>query len=226
MAIQLDKFNISTPECSNGVAKTYWWPNFPNNTYFNFTRDSAGNIDAANFWAPRDGCATPSVSRTRTELREAIVGEQDEYNWTPGDGTDLLRAALTLQQVVTGGKVMIGQIHLVDRSTPAMKILWDNGNIRMLYRPSVGGTESSVTVAAIPLNQRFTYSVNVNSSLVCSLWIGLGTQKWNKTFQMSSGYRSELAYFKAGVYNQIDRLDTTPGSDGSRATFWKVEVEH
>lgn len=73
------------------------------------------------FWTPVTGTRTENAVYPRSELRETYADGRLR-NWTYPDADNFLRATLTVNQVPSTGKVVIGQIHAYDSQKPLIKL--------------------------------------------------------------------------------------------------------
>lgn len=158
-----------------------------------------------------------------------------------------LEATLAVNRVsVTGdekqvGRVIIGQIHATDDEP-----------IRLYYRKHPNNEKGSIYFAheinggddvwiniigsrshtledpedGIRLNERFSYKITVENSVLFVTLIRAGKPNITKSLDMSqSGYNSnnQYMYFKAGVYNQNNSGDPR---DYVQATFYHLDNQH
>ncbi|GAB3484478.1 polysaccharide lyase family 7 protein [Azotobacter salinestris] len=222
--IDLSCFNLVTPEVtSDGEAVTYWPSNLPSNEYFSIL-DNGENA----LWAPTKGATTENSEKTRTEFREIVPGGTTLKNWKLGQYSEqYLRAALTLQQVTPNGRVCIGQIHVKDNNRPPIKLVWNNGKLRLMYRITYNQeADVGVTVLdSVPIGECFTYSIHVAPDGNVTVIVGHGTRSGTKTVQLDSSWKDKLLYFKAGLYNQEEATSLTLPTDGSRGVMYTLEVK-
>lgn len=227
--VDVSMFNITTPAVDeDGDAVTYWPDNFPNDQYFSF----AGNGDLL-LWAPTKGATSNFSSKTRCEFREIVpIDPQNpqyvQKNWQVGEFADqFLRAALTLEQVNEVGRVFIAQIHGKDTLYPPFKLLFDNGAIKAKFRTTFDELydESTTILTNVSLNSRFSYSIHVGDAGEVSVNVAQGTNTGSCLLEFDSSYQGKLLYFKAGLYNAETATTETLETEGSRATFHKLEIE-
>ena len=234
--IRLDLLNLTTPEpkfLGSDDCITYAPGNFPQNEYF-----SVESNEDIKIWAPTKGASTISTSRTRTELRE-VTALNRTYNWFYGDFSDhWLRAAMTVVQVPKCGETVIGQIHVKGSTRPPVKLSFDKtvngiGQLTVGFRKAFDQANpvDFVLMKDIPVGTRFTYNIHVTRSgkviFSSSFTDKAGVRhegKLDLVFEPSWG--TQALYFKAGVYNQEDPIDTTTPDEGSRAIFHKLEISH
>jgi len=177
------------------------------------------------FWAPVNGTATSNASYPRSELRETFA-DGKLRNWTYPSADHFLRAALSVSQTPSTGKLVIGQIHADKLSTPLLKLEYQyktktaSGNIVAKVRLAPEAPIQVVTLASgIPLNQRFTYVLHLTPK--GTLAINLNGVKWST--RLDSAWASKPLYFKAGVYTQDN---TGYETEAGAARFDKLSIEH
>ena len=73
------------------------------------------------FWTPVTGSRTENAIYPRSELRETYADGRLR-NWTYPEADNFLRATLTVNQVPSSGKIVIGQIHAYDSQKPLIKL--------------------------------------------------------------------------------------------------------
>lgn len=189
----------------------------------NYFKSSSGVIF---FWAPVTGTTTANASYPRSELRETFIDGQLR-NWTYPSADNFLRASLTVDKVPSTGKIVIGQIHAYQSTSPMLKLEYQysttakTGKIVAKVRNKPGDTPIQVVTVAqgVPLSQRFTYSIHLTPSGTLS--VNANNYKWST--KLDSTWAPKPLYFKAGVYTQ-DNSGTD--SEGGMANFYKLEVEH
>lgn len=177
------------------------------------------------FVSPVTGATTKNAKYARSELRETKRnGELN--NWTYPKAHHYLRAGLTMTQVPSVGKVVIGQIHAKDDNKPMLKVEYQykhdksTGNVVAKVRTTPGGEEVVHTlVQNVPLKQRMTYSIGLSSGGTLSVWVN----KANWSGKLNSAWAKKPLYFKAGVYAQDN---SGPSTEAGAATFDKLEIEH
>lgn len=199
---------ITTPQLINGYQDGYFRSG---NTLF--------------FWAPVTGSTTDNAKYPRTELRETKADGR-QYNWTYPQADNFLRAALTVNQVPSTGKIVIGQIHCSQSTEPLLKVEYQykeklkTGNIVAKLRRSPDAEIEVITVAqGVPMNQRFSYSIHLTPA--GNLTVNAFDSAWN--VKLDSGWSTKLLYFKAGVYTQDN---TGYPTEGGAATFYKLTIAH
>lgn len=224
--IQTSKFNLQTPVAdSNGNLITYWPGNFPSNQYHSVLGN--GNLS---LFASTLGDTSENSNRTRTEFREIIEGTQNLRNWKYGDyAHQFLRAAFTLSQVTPNGKVVVGQIHVKDNNRPPLKLLWDNGKVRVKFRPTYN-QELDVNytlVEGLALTTRINYSVHVVDDGHVSINLSAGGVAVTPlVLELDTTFADKLLYFKAGLYNQEDPDPLIhTATDGTAGVFDKLETD-
>jgi hypothetical protein len=177
------------------------------------------------FWSPVNGTTTETATYPRSELRETY-SDGSLRNWTYPSADHYLRAALSISQVPSTGKLVIGQIHAYKSSMPLLKLEYQyktssaSGNIVAKVRLTPEAPIQVMTLASgITLNQRFTYTLHLTPK--GTLAINLNGIKWST--RVDSSWASKPLYFKAGVYTQDNSgYETEAGA----ARFDKLSIEH
>lgn len=177
------------------------------------------------FWSPVNGTTTESAKYPRSELRETYA-DGSLRNWTYPGADHFLRAALSVSQVPSTGKIVIGQIHAYKSSMPLLKLEYQyktntaSGNIVAKVRLNPEAEIQTVTLATgIALSQRFTYVVHLTPK--GTLAINLNVSKWST--RLHSSWAQKPLYFKAGVYTQDN---TGYETEAGAARFDKLLIEH
>lgn len=183
------------------------------------------------FWAPVNGTTTENSIYPRSELRETYA-DGALRNWTYPEADNYLRAALTVNQVPSTGRIVICQIHTYKSTQPLFMLEYQyktstaTGNIVAKVRMSPGAPIQAISIASgIPLDQRFTYNVHLTPAGTLSITINssLYESPFNWKARMDSSWAPKALYFKAGVYT----LDNTGyETEAGRATFYKLGIEH
>ncbi|GAB7529715.1 polysaccharide lyase family 7 protein [Pseudomonas sp. 3A(2025)] len=181
--------------------------------------------DTLFFWAPVTGATTSNAKYPRTELRETTADGR-AYNWTYPHADHLLRAALTVNQVPSNGKLVIGQIHSYQSTEPLLKVeyqykerLQSGAIVAKLRRSPSAGIEVITVAEGVPLNQRFNYTITLTAT--GDLTVNAYEHAWN--VRLDQAWSSKLLYFKAGVYVQDN---TGYASEGGAATFYQLSIRH
>ncbi|GFM49423.1 polysaccharide lyase family 7 protein [Pseudomonas capsici] len=177
------------------------------------------------FWAPVTGSTTENAKYPRTELRETTADGR-AHNWAYSSADNFLRAALTVNQVPSTGKIVIGQIHCYGSTEPLLKVEYQykeklqTGNIVAKFRRSPDAEIEVIMIAqGVPLNERFSYSIHLTPA--GSLTVNAYDHVWNAS--LDSAWSTKLFYFKAGVYTQ-DNTGYT--NEGGAATFYQLTIAH
>ena len=177
------------------------------------------------FWSPVNGTTTESASYPRSELRETYA-DGSLRNWTYPGADHFLRAALSVSQVPSTGKIVIGQIHAHKSSMPLLKLEYQyktktaSGNIVAKVRMTPNAEIQTVTVASgIALNQAFSYAINLKPD--GTLAIQLDRTSWST--RLDSSWAAKQLYFKAGVYTQDN---TGYETEAGAARFDQLSIEH
>ncbi|WP_122316667.1 polysaccharide lyase family 7 protein [Pseudomonas cichorii] len=177
------------------------------------------------FWAPVTGSTTENAKYPRSELRETTADGRAN-NWSYPKADNFLRASLTVNQVPSNGKIVIGQIHCYGSNEPLLKVEYQykeklqSGNIVAKLRRSPDAEIEVIIIAqGVPLNQRFDYNINLTPT--GNLSVTAFDSIWNVTLDPT--WSTKLFYFKAGVYTQDNTGYTT---EGGAATFYKLTIAH
>jgi hypothetical protein len=178
------------------------------------------------FWAPVTGSKTVSAIYPRSELRETNA-DGSVRNWAYPSADNFLRAALTVNQVPSNGKIVIGQIHVYGSNEPLLKLEYQykekkaSGNLVVKIRTAPDqGDPTVLTIAEnVPLNQRFAYSIHLSPT--GNLSITAADYNWQAT--ISPAWQNKQLYFKAGVYTQDN---TGYNTEGGMVTFYKLNIAH
>lgn len=191
-------------------------------------RDSYFHADSGTlfFWAPVTGSVTKSAKFPRSELRETFPDGR-VHNWKYPDADNLLRASLTVNQVPSSGKVVIGQIHQYGSNEPLLKVEYQYkdakrlGNIVAKLRPTPDQDEPMVIIIAsgVPMATRFTYTIHLTPG--GQLLVNAASAQWS--YKLDPGWKTKDLYFKAGVYTQDN---TGYATEGGQVTFYKLTAEH
>lgn len=189
-----------------------------------------------------------SISHKGVTKNNWVFGSAPQSEIDAAGGYDgKMTATLAINNVTstgsTGqvGRVVIGQIHanhdepirLYYRKLPNNT----NGSIYYAHEPRHGdeqwveliGSKSSSAnnpVDGIPLNQKFTYSIEVVENLLTVIISQQGKEDIVSTTDMTySGYNEvgQYMYFKAGIYTQNKTGDA---KDYDQVTFYKLETSH
>jgi hypothetical protein len=178
------------------------------------------------FWTPVTGSRTPNAKYPRTELRESYANGSLR-NWYYPAAYNKLRAILSINQVPSNGRIVVGQIHLSNSTKPLLKLEYQYlgkdklgrlvAKIRRLPEDPLPFTV--VLREGVALDQRFSYNIHLTPSGTLSIrsltghWVG----------QLDSSWKPKPMYFKAGVYAQDN---TGYVNEGGRATFYHLKVSH
>jgi hypothetical protein len=185
-----------------------------------FYRTAAG----VEFWAPVTGTTTKGSTYPRSELRETY-SDGELRNWYYKDAMNELSAELTVKQMPSQGRIVIGQIHSKDSSKPFLKILYKQvsgtGYVYLELRKKPGDSKSPtvMTYKGMPLDTPFKYEIDLakNGELRVDINGLVHTSK------IDSSWAKKRLYFKAGVYT-LDNKGAS--SEGGRAEFHKLWVSH
>jgi hypothetical protein len=183
------------------------------------------------FWAPVDGTTTKNAKYPRSELRETYA-DGKLRNWKYQDASyNNLRATLSVSQVPSTGKIVIGQIHNVEGTDPPIKLQYEystsakTGSIAAIYRLKPGITTSkAIVLRNVPLDAAFSYTITLTKGGTLAVYAKTPTTetvKWS--VKLDSSWSAQTMYFKAGNYVQDNTGDNT---EAGRVSFTKLLVEH
>ncbi|WP_263263279.1 polysaccharide lyase family 7 protein [Pseudomonas sp. RIT-PI-S] len=178
------------------------------------------------FWAPVTGSVTKSAKFPRSELRETYP-DGSVHNWKFTNADNFLRASLSVNQVPSSGKVVIGQIHQFGSNEPLLKVEYQYkdatrlGNIVAKLRPTPDQDEPTVIniASGVPLSTRFTYTIHLTPGGL--LLVSAANAQWN--YKLDPAWKTKDLYFKAGVYTQDN---TGYATEGGQVTFYRLVAEH
>ncbi|MCD9113931.1 MULTISPECIES: polysaccharide lyase family 7 protein [Pseudomonas] len=178
------------------------------------------------FWAPVTGATTANAIYPRSELRETY-SNGTLRNWLYSAADNKLAATLAVSQVPSSGKVVIGQIHTKDSTSPLVKLEYQyktyssTGNIvaKVRMRPDDESGQVITIATGIKLNQSFSYLIHLSPAGVLTI-NGAGYQ-WSSP--ISSTWSDKPLYFKAGVYVQDN---TGYPTEGGTVTFSLLDIDH
>ncbi|MCM2463548.1 polysaccharide lyase family 7 protein [Pseudomonas sp. CG7] len=219
--IDLATWNLSIPEgAPPATIETSQLVQGFKNQYFN---SETGTVF---FWAPVTGSTTANAIYPRSELRET-TSDGTLRNWLYPSADNTLRATVTVNQVPSTGKIVIGQIHTKDSTSPMVKLEYQyktyssTGNIvaKVRLRPD-DATGQVITIATgVTLNRSFSYMIHLSPK--GALGITAAGYNWRTTVDPS--WKVKPLYFKAGVYVQDNTGYVT---EGGKVTFSLLEIKH
>jgi hypothetical protein len=208
---------ITTDRLSNGYESQY------------FRRNSDGSIS---LWVPVNGSHTEDARYPRTELRETQADGTLSF-WYQSSADNYLSAVLSVEQVPSEGKVVIGQIHSKDQpgsyNDPLLKLqyhyLRGNGRIEALLRKRPGDSEveNIVLVENVDLGERFGYDLRITPSGKLGITVTSKGDDGGLYRELSGYWAPQLLYFKAGAYIQDNY---GPDNEGGRVTFYWLNALH
>ncbi|MBT2342410.1 MULTISPECIES: polysaccharide lyase family 7 protein [Pseudomonas] len=219
--IDLSTWNLSIPEGSPAV--TIDTPSLAQGFKDQYFHADTGTLF---FWAPVTGSKTANAIYPRSELRETYSSGAAR-NWLYSAADNKLSATLTVNQVPSTGKVVIGQIHTKDSTSPLIKLEYQyktktsTGNIVAKVRMHPEDADGQVIIVAtgIKLNQPFSYLIHLDKAGVLTV-NGAGYQ-WSSA--LNTAWANKQLYFKAGVYVQDNTGYVT---EGGQVTFSLLNIAH
>ncbi|MGW8461702.1 polysaccharide lyase family 7 protein [Pseudomonas sp. CLCA07] len=219
--IDLATWNLSIPEGSPPA--TIETPRLAQGFKDQYFSSEAATLS---FWAPVTGSRTANAIYPRTELRETY-SDGTLRNWQYSAADNILRASLTVNQVPSTGKIVIGQIHNKDSNSPMVKLEYQyktstsTGNIVVKVRMRPDDEEGQVITIAtgVPLDRNFSYQIHLSPK--GALGISAAGYNWRTTIDPS--WKTKPLYFKAGAYVQDN---TGYPTEGGKVTFKMLEIQH
>jgi hypothetical protein len=178
---------------------------------------------AVRFTAPTQGASSKSTKRTRCEWKEP------EYWALASAARHWSRQEITLEKVNSAQKVVIGQIHVKDATTPPLKVFWNKGKITIGFRRSFASPDIVNTVIhnSVPLGATFKLSIGVTSNGSVSINVLCnGVPSIKLSWKLDDTWQDQVLQFHGGLYNQIDYADDTPAEDGSVTVISELTVTH
>lgn len=173
--------------------------------------------------APTLGASSKSTKRTRCEWKENgywLLSSADRH-WN--------RQEMTITKVNSAKKVVIGQIHVKDATTPPLKVFWNKGQIIAGFRESfdIPTIANYIVHPDIPLDTKFKLNIGVTRNGNLQINISCkGTLFQPFVLQMGKSWQSKFLQFHGGLYNQIDYSENTPVDDGSVSILHVLDVTH
>lgn len=219
--IDLATWNLSIPEGSPPA--TIETPRLAQGFKDKYFSSEAATLS---FWAPVTGSRTANAIYPRSELRETY-SDGTLRNWQYSAADNILRASLTVNQVPSTGKIVIGQIHNKDSNSPMVKLEYQyktsasTGNIVAKVRMRPDDEEGQVITIAtgVPLDRNFSYQIHLSPK--GALGISAAGNNWRTTIDPS--WKTKPLYFKAGAYVQDN---TGYPTEGGKVTFRMLEIQH
>ena len=184
-----------------------------------FQPNADGSID---FAAPVTGLHSPGSDDPRSELRQ-MNADGSLASWHVGEYVQTLSAALTVTQVPSSGRIVIGQIHADDEGPVLVLLEWrgDQGQPGSLYlsirsHPDDPG-RPTVLASNVPWGSLVTYRINVSLDGVLTV-IGNGNVA---VVPLDPAWNVEGQYFKAGTYVLDHEGDA---GEGGAARFYGINI--
>lgn len=219
--IDLATWNLSIPEGSPPA--TIETPRLAQGFKGQYFNSEAATLS---FWAPVTGSRTANAIYPRSELRETY-SDGTLRNWQYSAADNILRASLTVNQVPSTGKIVIGQIHNKDSNSPMVKLEYQyktsssTGNIvvKVRMRPDDEVGQVITIATGVPLDRNFSYQIHLSPK--GALGISAAGYNWRTTIDPS--WKTKPLYFKAGAYVQDN---TGYPTEGGKVTFKMLEIQH
>ncbi len=200
-------FEVDPPFVANFSSPPYFQPN------------ADGSID---FAAPVTGLHSPGSDDPRSELRQ-MNADGSLASWHVREYAQTLSAALTVTQVPSSGRIVIGQIHADDEGPVLVLLEWrgDQGQPGSLYlsirsHPDDPG-RPTVLASNVPWGSLVTYRINVSLDGILTV-TGNGNIA---VVPLDPAWNVEGQYFKAGTYVLDHEGDA---SEGGAARFYGINI--
>jgi len=190
--------------------------------------------DRVSFWVPVTGSHTRNSRYPRSELRETWA-DGTLRNWYHRDADNQLNAVLTVNQVPSRNKVVIGQIHSVNRpgdvGEPLVKLQYhfrpelNSGRIEALVRkhPDDDKVQNIALVNDVTLDERFAYRLRLTASGRLGITVYSDDDNGAYYRQIASSWSHQQLFFKAGAYAQDN---SGSSAEGGRTTFYHINAVH
>lgn len=176
-------------------------------------------------WAPVTGSRSENAIYPRTELRETYPSGVVR-NWNYSQADNYLRASLSVNQVPSTGKIVIGQIHSYGSTEPLIKLEYQykektrTGNLVIKFRVTPTSEPEVIQLATgVTLNEVFSYTLHLSPT--GEMVVNARDMQW--AAKLAAAWSTKLLYFKAGVYVQDN---TGYATEGGAATFYKLQIAH
>jgi len=190
--------------------------------YTNALFFNTGLDGAMVFWSPVTGGVTGEANYPRSELREMLVPDNENVNWS-GYGTNILNAQCRVTEIPSSKMVIIGQIHgFTGNALPLVKLQFNDSWVEALVKNSPNAdSETTFLFGNIGLSNLITYQIKLENGLL-SMTVN-GSNRTVNVFQTDPAWANQAFFFKAGSYCQDN---TGPATEGSRVAFYQLSVSH
>nr|WP_298143193.1 polysaccharide lyase family 7 protein [uncultured Pseudomonas sp.] len=227
--LDLTTWNLSIPtDSSPTTIETARLNNNYQSQYFR--RHADGSVS---FWVPVNGSHTADARYPRSELRETQTDGNLSF-WYHASADSYLSAVLSVDQVPSKHKIIIGQVHSNDQAgsdnDPLLKLQYHYlrgvGRLELLLRKRPGDPEVENILLAenIRLGERFGYDLRITPSGKLGVSVISSDGDKGGLYRQLSGYWSnQLLYFKAGAYIQDNY---GPSDEGGRVRFFWLNSLH
>jgi len=227
--IDLTTWNLDIPTSkSASLIETERLSNSYESQYFR--RNDDGSIT---FWVPVNGSHSDDSRYPRTELRETQADGNLVY-WYHQSADNYLSAVLTVNQVPSKNKIIIGQIHSKDEAgsenDPLAKLQYHYlngvGRLELLLRKRPGDREVHNILLAenVQLNERFGYDLRLTPSGRLGVSVSSSDgDEGSMYLELSESWGKQQLYFKAGAYIQDNHGRS---GEGGRVTFYWLNAAH
>lgn len=186
------------------------------------------------FWVPVNGSHTANSRYPRSELRETWPNGELR-NWYFSEADNILSATLTVNQVPSKNKLVIGQIHSINQpgnvGEPLVKLQYhyrpelNSGRIEALIRkhPDDAQVQNIALATGVTLDERFSYRLRLTATGRLGISVYSDDDDGSYYRKIASTWRHQQLYFKAGAYAQDN---SGSSSEGGRATFYHLNTAH
>jgi hypothetical protein len=198
--------NISTSQLTGGYTSAYF-----------YTDKTDGAMDFMNC---QQGITTPNSSHCRTEMREALNGNDAAWAWS-GNNTMTVTGMVSLNGGGSKGHITLGQVFNSTDDIPLCEFeYYGSGTFKLMYEETRGNGSVIDTKVACSLNTQYTFSMSLIDG-VLSVNIN-GKQVYSKT----PSYSGKQFYFKCGNYDQTAVKGTASTTPYSIAKVYALSVVH
>lgn len=153
------------------------------------------------FYVPDHGATTPGSHYPRSELREL-------REWTmQGNKVHTLTGCLKILEVPASRKIVFSQIHGVVKGSECLIMRWDNGNITVHTKSTLGCKATQIlSVPGSSLGDMIRYYIFISNYRLSVAVNGVVS-----TATFDDTWKDQNLYFKAGNYLQDNSNSGTFG---------------
>lgn len=228
--LELATWNLTVPTTnSDTVISTEQLNSGYSSKYFYASKDGS-----VKFWTPVTGSNTKNSDYPRSELRQTWKSGELR-NWYYGNADNQLNAVLTVNQVPSKYKVVIGQIHSSNRpgkvGKPLVKLQYHyrpeakSGRLEALVRkhPDDDNVMNIALANDIDLNERIAYRLRITPNGQLGIRVTSDDDDGSYYRKLATSWSREPLYFKAGSYVQDNSGNS---QEGGRVTFYRLSTSH